>query len=78
MLRELGQDFIGRTQSEKWCYRAIHIGTFAVSQFDPAMRGVGTVVFGALCAAATGATFLEAAPEQPVAPVELHTPEVSE
>lgn len=66
MFSELKNDLIGKTQVEKWSFRAIHIGTFALSQLDPGMRGVGTIAFGLITAAATGATFLEVSSEQAI------------
>jgi hypothetical protein len=68
MIHEIIDEFAGSNRAEKLSFRAIWIGTFAVSQLDSSMRGAGTVAFGAVCAAGAALTFIHES--QPVTPVQ--------
>lgn len=59
LLRELIIDLKGKNRAEKYAFRAIHVGTFALSQADPSMRGSGTAVMFTAATLGIIATFTE-------------------
>lgn len=76
MVKEVIDEFVGSSRVEKISFRAIWIGSFALSQLDPSMRGAGTVAFGVVCAAGAALTFVrepqsDTSIQQPEAPQDL-------